>query len=262
MRLLFLGDVVGRPGRRALAAFLPRLMARESIQFVIANGENASGGEGIDPRSAEELYESGVDVVTTGNHVWQNRDIIPYMRETDRLLRPLNFARDVPGLGWTVQTARRSDVRVGVLNLIGRVFMPPAECPFRAGAEAVEELRRHTSVIVVDMHAEATSEKVGMGRFLDGKVSAVFGSHTHVQTADEGILPGGTAYLTDAGMCGPEDSVLGVKTEPVLQRFLTQMPARFDVATGTVIVQGGIVDVDEATGRASAIRRVRERVEM
>jgi len=262
MRLLFLGDVVGRPGRRALAAFLPRLMARESIQFVIANGENASGGKGIDPRSAEELYESGVDVVTTGNHVWQNRDIIPYMRETDRLLRPLNFARDVPGLGWTVQTARRSDVRVGVLNLIGRVFMPPAECPFRAGAEAVEELRRHTSVIVVDMHAEATSEKVGMGRFLDGKVSAVFGSHTHVQTADEGILPGGTAYLTDAGMCGPEDSVLGVKTEPVLQRFLTQMPARFDVATGTVIVQGGIVDVDEATGRASAIRRVRERVEV
>ena len=262
MRLLFLGDVVGRPGRRALAAFLPRLMARESIQFVIANGENASGGKGIDPRSAEELYESGVDVVTTGNHVWQNRDIIPYMRETDRLLRPLNFARDVPGLGWTVQPARRSDVRVGVLNLIGRVFMPPAECPFRAGAEAVEELRRHTSVIVVDMHAEATSEKVGMGRFLDGKVSAVFGSHTHVQTADEGILPGGTAYLTDAGMCGPEDSVLGVKTEPVLQRFLTQMPARFDVATGTVIVQGGIVDVDEATGRASAIRRVRERVEV
>ena len=262
MRLLFLGDVVGRPGRRALAAFLPRLMARESIQFVIANGENASGGKGIDPRSAEELYDSGVDVVTTGNHVWQNRDIIPYMRETDRLLRPLNFARDVPGLGWTVQPARRSDVRVGVLNLIGRVFMPPAECPFRAGAEAVEELRRHSSVIVVDMHAEATSEKVGMGRFLDGKVSAVFGSHTHVQTADEGILPGGTAYLTDAGMCGPEDSVLGVKTEPVLQRFLTQMPARFDVATGTVIVQGGIVDVDEATGRASAIRRVRERVEM
>ena len=262
MRLLFLGDVVGRPGRRALAAFLPRLMARESIQFVIANGENASGGKGIDPRSAEELYESGVDVVTTGNHVWQNRDIIPYMRETDRLLRPLNFARDVPGLGWTVQTARRSDVRVGVLNLIGRVFMPPAECPFRAGAEAVEELRRHSSVIVVDMHAEATSEKVGMGRFLDGKVSAVFGSHTHVQTADEGILPGGTAYLTDAGMCGPDASILGVKTEPVLQRFLTQMPARFDVATGTVIVQGGIVDVDEATGRASAIRRVRERVEM
>src|SRR5206468_1803031 len=175
MRLLFLGDVVGRPGRRALAAFLPRLMAREGIQFVIANGENASGGKGIDPRSAEELYDSGVDV---------------------------------------------------------------------------------------DMHAEATSEKVGMGRFLDGKVSAVFGSHTHVQTADEGILPGGTAYLTDAGMCGPEDSVLGVKTEPVLQRFLTQMPARFDVATGTVIVQGGIVDVDEATGRASAIRRVRERVEV
>src|SRR5882724_3894976 len=248
MRLLFLGGVVGRPGRRALAAFLPRLMARESIQFVIANGENASGGKGIDPRSAEELYESGVDVVTTGNHVWQNRDIIPYMRETDRLLRPLNFARDVPGLGWTVQTARRSDVRVGVLNLIGRVFMPPAECPFRAGAEAVEELRRHSSVIVVDMHAEATSEKVGMGRFLDGKVSAVFGSHTHVQTADDAILPGGTAHLSDAGMCGPEDSILGVRSDRVLERFVTQMPVRFEVASGPVVVQGAMVEVDEASG--------------
>jgi hypothetical protein len=262
MRLLFLGDVVGRPGRRALATLLPRLTAREGIQFVVANGENASGGKGIDPRSAEELREAGVDVITTGNHVWQSRDIVPYMRETDRLLRPLNFPRDVPGIGWTVQKAHRSDVRVGVLNLIGRVFMPPAECPFQAGAAAVEELGRHTKLIVVDMHAEATSEKVGMGRFLDGKVSVVVGSHTHVQTADEGILPGGTAYLTDAGMCGPEDSVLGIKTEPVLQRFLTQMPTRFDVATGPVLVQGAVVDVDEATGRASGIRRLRERVEV
>jgi 2',3'-cyclic-nucleotide 2'-phosphodiesterase len=262
MRVLFLGDVVGRPGRRALTTLLPRLAAREGIHFTIANGENAAGGKGIDPRSAEELRDAGVDVLTTGNHVWQNRDIIPYMRETDRLLRPLNFARDVPGIGWTVQNVRRSDVRVGVVNLIGRVFMQPAECPFQAGAAAVEELRRHTTVIVVDMHAEATSEKVGMGRFLDGKVSAVLGSHTHIQTADEAILPGGTAYLTDAGMCGPEDSVLGIKTEPVLQRFLTQMPTRFDLASGAVLVQGAIVDVDEATGRASAIRRLRERVEV
>src|SRR5882724_2088877 len=262
MRILFLGDVVGRPGRRGLTTLLPRLIAREAVGFVVANCENASGGKGVDPEAAEELYDAGADVLTSGNHIWQHRAIVPYMAEDRRLLRPLNFPRGVPGRGWTVHVSRRSGVPVGVVNLIGRVFMGAADCPFAAVDGAIGELRRETAVIVVDMHGEATSEKVAMGRFLDGRVSAVFGSHTHVQTADEGILPGGTAYLTDAGMCGPEDSVLGVKTEPVLQRFLTQMPARFDVATGTVIVQGGIVDVDEATGRASAIRRVRERVEM
>lgn len=262
MRLLFLGDVVGRPGRRAVAHVLPRLVASEDVHFVVVNCENASGGKGIDPRSAEELHGAGVDVLTSGNHVWQNRDIIAYMRENDRLLRPLNFPRGVPGIGWTVQPARRKGVAVGVLNLIGRVFMTPVDCPFRAGVEAVEELRRQTPVILVDMHAEATSEKVGMGRFLDGKVSAVVGSHTHVQTADETILSGGTAFLTDAGMCGPEESVLGVRTEQVLQRFLDQMPVRFEVASGPVLVQGALIDVDEVTGRASGIQRIRERVQV
>lgn len=262
MRLLFLGDVVGRPGRRAISQTLPRLRAREGVQFVVANCENASGGKGIDPRSAEELHAAGVDVLTSGNHVWQNRDIIAYMRESDRLLRPLNFPRDVPGIGWTVQPAKRSDVAVGVLNLIGRVFMAPADCPFYAAMEAVDELRKRTAIILVDMHAEATSEKVGMGRFLDGKVSAVVGSHTHVQTADEAVLPGGTAHLTDAGMCGPENSVLGVKTDQVLQRFLNQMPVRFEVATGPVLVQGALIDVDDDTGRATEIRRIRERVDV
>jgi metallophosphoesterase (TIGR00282 family) len=261
MRLLFLGDVVGRPGRRAINHLLPRLRAREGVQFVVANCENASGGKGIDPRSAEELRDAGVDVLTSGNHVWQNREIIAYMRENERLLRPLNFPRGVPGLGWTIQAARRSDAMVGVLNLIGRVFMAPADCPFQAAAEAVDEMRKRTAIILVDMHAEATSEKVGMGRFLDGKVSAVVGSHTHVQTADERVLPGGTAHLTDAGMCGPEESVLGVKTDQVLQRFLTQMPVRFEVAAGPVLVQGALIDVDEASGRATEIRRIRERVE-
>ncbi|TMB51955.1 MAG: TIGR00282 family metallophosphoesterase [Deltaproteobacteria bacterium] len=260
MRLLFLGDVVGRPGRRALAALVPRLAAQEDIEFVIANCENASGGKGVDPRSADELHEAGADVLTSGNHVWQNREIVPYMRESGRLLRPLNFPPGVPGVGWTVQKARRSEARVAVLNLIGRVFMAPVDCPFRAADEALADIRREASIVFVDMHAEATSEKVAMGRFLDGRVSAVVGSHTHIQTADETVLPGGSAYLTDAGMCGPEDSVLGVRTDRVVERFLTQMPTRFEVAAGAVLVQGAVIDIDGETGRARSIRRVRERV--
>ncbi len=260
MRLLFLGDVVGRPGRRALETLLPRLVAREDVHFVVANGENASGGKGIDPEGAEELLDAGVDVLTSGNHIWQHAAIVNYLRESRRLLRPLNAAPGVPGVGAGVHAAKKSGTRVGVLNLIGRVFMGPAECPFRAAERAVEELRRETPVVLVDMHGEATSEKVAMGRFLDGKVSAVIGSHTHVQTADDSILPGGTAYLTDAGMCGPESSVLGVKTEQVVRRFLTQMPTRFEVASGAVLVQGALIDVDERSGRATAIRRVQERV--
>jgi metallophosphoesterase (TIGR00282 family) len=258
--LLFLGDVVGRPGRRAVGRVLPRLIERERVQFVVANCENASGGKGIDPDAAEELYDAGADVLTSGNHVWQHSSIIGYMRENRRLLRPANFPRDVPGIGWTVHRAGRADVAVGVVNVIGRVFMGPADCPFRAAEAAVEAVRAETPVIVVDMHAEATSEKVGMGRFLDGKASAVIGSHTHVQTADDTVLPGGTAYLTDAGMCGPEDSVLGMRTDQVLRRFVTQMPTRFEVASGPILVQGALVDVDPTTGLATGIRRIRERV--
>jgi metallophosphoesterase (TIGR00282 family) len=260
MRLLFLGDVVGRPGRRALASLLPRMRRESEVDFVIANGENASNGKGINPRGAEELRDAGVDVLTSGNHIWQSRDIVPYLRENQRLLRPLNFAPDVPGVGWTVRPARRTGTPVAVINLIGRTFMPPAGCPFWAVEEILPAVRRETPVIFVDMHGEATSEKVGMGRFLDGKVSAVVGSHTHVQTADESVLPGGTAYLTDAGMCGPENSVLGIRTDQVLYRFRSQMPVRFEVASGPVLVQGAVIDVDEATGRATAISRVRERV--
>ncbi len=260
MWVLFLGDVVGRPGRRALAKWLPRFVAQEGIDFVVANCENASGGKGVDPRSADELHAAGVDVLTTGNHVWQSRDIIPYMREHGALLRPCNFPAGVPGIGWTVRKARRSQVAVGVLNVIGRVFMGPADCPFAGARAALSELAREARVIIVDMHAEATSEKVGMGRFLDGQVSVVIGSHTHVQTADETVLPGGTAYLTDAGMCGPEDSVLGVKTAQVLERFLTQMPVRFEVANGPVLIQGMMAQIDPETGKATAVRRIRERV--
>jgi metallophosphoesterase (TIGR00282 family) len=261
MTILFLGDVVGRPGRRAVARVVPRLCREAHVDFVVANCENAAGGKGVDPESAEELYDAGVDVLTSGNHVWQNRAIVPYLEDSTRLLRPLNFPAGVPGCGFTIRTPRQGTVRVAVINLIGRVFMQPVDCPFRAAEAAVERLRAEAALIVVDMHAEATSEKVAMGRFLDGRVAAVLGSHTHIQTADEAVLPGGTAYLTDAGMCGPEDSVLGVKSDAVIRRFLTQMPTRFDVAGGPVLVQGALVDADEGTGRARAIRRVRERVE-
>jgi metallophosphoesterase (TIGR00282 family) len=258
MRLLFLGDVVGRPGRRAVAAVLRRLVPAEDIDFVVANVENASQGKGVTPAAAEELRDAGVDVLTSGNHIWQYREIVPYLEENERLLRPLNFAPGVPGRGWTVRETR-AGVPVGVVNLIGRVFMGPAECPFRAAEAVLPAVRQAAQVVLVDMHAEATSEKVAMGRFLDGRVSAVVGSHTHVQTADEEIMPGGTARITDAGMCGPADSVLGVRSETVVQRFRDQLPARFEVASGPVVVQGVLVDVD-AGGRATRIRRVQERV--
>jgi hypothetical protein len=259
MRVAFFGDVVGRPGRRAVAIVLRQLRREEPIDFVVANGENAAGGKGIDPGSAEELQDAGVDVITTGNHVWQVREIVPYLRENGRVLRPLNFAPGTPGNGWAVRTTR--DGRpVAVVNLIGRVFMGPADCPFRAIDAVLPDVRATTPIVIVDMHGEATSEKVGMGRYLAGRVSAVIGSHTHVQTADERVLDGGTAVLTDAGMCGPEDSILGVRTDRVLERFLSQMPVRFEVASGPVVVQGALVDVDPETGRATAIRRFRERV--
>jgi metallophosphoesterase (TIGR00282 family) len=261
MRILFLGDIVGRPGRRMVTQMLPHLIAAERVDFVVANCENASGGKGIDPQSAEDLQDAGVDVLTSGNHVWQDPAIVAYIRENERLVRPLNFPKGVPGRGWSVRRTRKGQTPIGVLNLIGRVFMNPADCPFQAAAEVIEEMRAQTKVIVVDMHGEATSEKVGMGRFLDGRVSAVLGSHTHVQTADEAIFPGGTAYLTDAGMCGPEESILGIRCDLVLRRFLTQMPVRFEVATGPAILQGALVDVDEATGHATAIRRLQQRVE-
>jgi metallophosphoesterase (TIGR00282 family) len=259
MRLVFFGDVVGRPGRRALAIVLRELRRRGDVDFVVANAENTAGGKGIDPGSAEELQDAGVDVLTTGNHVWQVREIVPYLRESGRVLRPLNFAPGVPGVGWSVRAAR-DGTPVGVVNLIGRVFMGPADCPFRTIDGILDRIKQEAAVVFVDMHAEATSEKVGMGRFLDGRVSAVIGSHTHVQTADERILPGGTAVLTDAGMCGPEDSILGVRADRVLERFLNQMPVRFEVAAGPVIVQGAVIDVDAATGRAREIVRLQERV--
>lgn len=260
IRVLFFGDVVGRPGRAALERHLREIPSADVPDLVIANAENASGGRGLDPDTAEALRDAGVDVLTTGNHVWQHREIATYLAETTRVLRPANYPPACPGVGWTVVTARRGGVQIAVVNLIGRVFMGGADCPFRSVEAILGELAGRARVVVVDMHAEATSEKCAMGRFLDGRVSAVIGTHTHVQTADEEILPGGTAYLTDVGMCGPADSVLGVRSDRVIERFLTQMPNRFDLAGGPVLVQGAMVEVDPAAGRAVGIHRVRQRM--
>ncbi|MCC6850315.1 MAG: TIGR00282 family metallophosphoesterase [Deltaproteobacteria bacterium] len=260
MRLAFFGDIVGKPGRRAVGRILPALRSAEGIDFVVGNAENAAGGVGVDPGSARELFAAGFNVLTSGNHVWAKRQIVEYIADSDVLLRPANFAPGVPGWGYTVKAGPGGE-SVAVVNLIGRVFMGAYECPFRAADAALAAVRDRARVVVVDMHAEATSEKVAMGWYLDGRASAVVGSHTHVQTADERILPGGTAYVTDVGMCGPMDSVIGVNREQALRRFLTQMPTRFEVADGRVLVQGVIVDVDGASGTAIAIRRIREVVE-
>jgi len=257
VKILFLGDVVGRGARRILRRELRRLRAEHGVDFVVANGENASGGRGIDPDALEEMLDAGIDVITSGNHIWRHRRLLPHLDREQRLLRPFNFADGSPGHGWTVvETA--GGVRVGILNLIGRVFMGSYDCPFRAADRALEGAGREAQVILVDMHAEATSEKVGMGWYLDGRVAAVVGTHTHVQTADERVLPDGTAHLTDLGMCGPMDSIIGMRRREVIERFLTQRPARFEVAKGPVLLQGAFIEVDPDAGRAVSIRRLRE----
>lgn len=254
-RILFLGDVVGEPGRKAVAALLPVVKEELAIDFIVVNGENAAGGRGITPKIAVSLMRAGAAVITTGDHIWDQKEIIPYMMQEPRLLRPVNYPAGAPGGGWIVLESKKC--KVAVVNLQGRVFMQPVlDNPFPAVAELVETIRRDTPVIFVDFHAEATSEKVAMGWHLDGKVSAVVGTHTHVPTADERVLPGGTAYLSDAGMCGPVDSVIGSQIEPVLERFQTMMPTRFGVGRGTVRVNGALVTIDPTNGKARAIERV------
>ncbi len=259
MKVLFLGDVVGKPGRQAVQRLVPRLVARHGADLVVANAENSASGVGVTPDTADELLAAEVDLLTSGNHVWSKREIGPYLdRPGCRLLRPANYPRGAPGRGHGV--ARTPDGRrLGVVNLEGRVFMKTLDDPFQAALVEIEALRRDGCVaILVDMHCEATSEKAAMGWFLDGKVSAVIGTHTHVQTADARILPGGTAYLTDAGMCGPWDSVIGVKKELAVERFLTQRPVGFEPARREVWLQGALVEIDDETGRALAIERVQE----
>ncbi len=256
MRILFIGDVVGRPGRQAVREYLRRIKSDQSYDLVIANGENAAGGIGLTPQVANELLDAGVNVLTTGNHVWARRELSDHLQQDDRVLRPLNFPEGAPGAGVTLVTARNGRL-VGVINLMGRVFMEPIlDCPFRAAAAEAGRLRERTPVVLVDFHAEATSEKQAMGWWLDGRVTAVLGTHTHVQTADERVLPGGTAYITDVGMTGPVDSVIGFDRERILRRFTTQLPAAFQVAGGPVAVAAVELEVDPETGAALSIRRL------
>jgi hypothetical protein len=254
LRLLFLGDIIGEPGRRAVAEMLPQLKEERAIDFVVLNGENAAAGRGITPKMCVELLRAGAAVITTGDHVWDQREILPHLESEPRLLRPINYPPATPGNGSIVLDCARG--KVAVINVQGRTFMqPPLENPFLAMQAEVERLRQETPVIFVDVHAETTSEKIALGRFLDGKVSAVIGTHTHTQTADEQIFPGGTAFLCDAGMCGPVESCLGREISPVLERFLTGRPALFPVAKGPVKLQGALIDIDETTGRALRIER-------
>jgi 2',3'-cyclic-nucleotide 2'-phosphodiesterase len=255
MNVLMVGDVYGEPGRAALGKLLPRLRQEHQLDVVIANVENAAGGFGITPTLARWFLDQGVDVMTSGNHIWDKREIVEFIGKENLLLRPANFPAGTPGAGWI--TVKVGPHRIGVLNLMGRVFMLPIDCPFRKADEVVGELAKDTRVILVDMHAEATSEVLAMGWYLDGRVSAVVGTHRHVQTADERVLPGGTAYITDLGLTGPTDGVIGVSREQIIQRFLTQMPIRFETAKGPVQLQGVVIALDPETGRASDIRRLR-----
>ena len=226
------------------------------IEFTVANGENAAGGMGITPAIAIEILDQGVDVLTSGNHIWAKKEIVPFLDEELRILRPANYPPKVPGRGSGIFHSRNGQ-KLGVLNLEGRVFMKHLDCPFRVGEKEVELLREETNIILVDFHAEATSEKMAMGWFLDGKVSAVLGTHTHVQTSDERILSEGTAYITDVGMTGPLDSVIGIRKEIALERLLTQIPWKFDVAKEEIELQGVVIDVDSKTGKAEDIKRIR-----
>ena len=255
MKILFVADVFGAPGRRALEEHLPRLRAELGADVCIVNGENAADGRGLTPKSAERLRSAGADVITLGNHTWARRELVPYLEETERVLRPANLSRHAPGRSLAVVPAA-DGTPVAVLNLLGWLFLEPAQGPFEVVDDLVDEARRHTGVVVVDFHAEATSEKVALARWLDGRVTAVLGTHTHVQTADARVQPGGTAALTDAGMTGPHDSVIGVEADIAIRRLRTGMPARFEPAHGGVRIEGALVECD-ASGRATACEALR-----
>jgi metallophosphoesterase (TIGR00282 family) len=264
MKILFIGDVVGKPGRAAVREIVPQLRRKHSLDFVVVNGENSAGGAGIIPDGVAELKKSEVDAITSGDHVWDKSEIMQVIDHEPALVRPLNFPSGTPGQGVTIikprpdEDSKEARPPLAVVNLMGRVFMRAnLDCPFRAIEAELERIRKITKLILVDMHAEATSEKIAMGRFLDGRVTVVVGTHTHVATADEQIFPKGTAYITDVGMCGPHDSILGREAEPVIKRFISQLPQKFAVATGNVILNGVIIEANGETGRAASIERVR-----
>lgn len=255
MKLFFIADIVGDPGRTAVWDLLPGIREEFDIDLCIGNGENAAGGLGITPKIAVSLRECGIDVITSGNHIWNKREILPFLGEEVYVLRPMNYPEGAPGSGYGIFTTRKQEP-VGIINLQGRVFMQPIDCPFKAAEKAVTELKKHTNTIFVDIHAEATSEKRALGWFLDGKVSAVIGTHTHVQTGDEDILPQGTAYLTDAGMTGSFDSVIGMEKSIIIKKFLSQLPIRFSPGRNDPRINGVVVDIDINTGKALSITRV------
>lgn len=260
MKILFVGDVVGRTGRNALSIRLGRLVDRHEVDLVVVNGENAAAGFGLTLDIVREFFDLGVDVITSGNHIWDKKEIFEHLDREPRLLRPANYPPGLPGRGSGVYETS-AGIPVGIINLEGRVFMNNLECPFRCADALIDDLRRQTPIILVDFHAEATSEKVAMGHYLDGRVSAVVGTHTHVQTADEQILSGGTAYLTDAGMTGSLDAVIGIRKELAIERFLTQLPVRFEVAKKDPVLCGVLFTIDEDTGRAQAVQRIFEKIE-
>src|SRR5438067_7631293 len=257
LTVLFLGDIVGEPGRSAVIARLPELKAKCDLDFIVVNGENAAGGRGITGIITIDHLRAGVSVITTGDHIWDQKEILSFIDTEPRLLRPVNYPEGAPGSGSIVLETAKG--KIGVLNVQARTFMQPIlENPFRASEAAVIKMREETRNIIVDVHGETTSERIAMGRFLDGKVSAVIGTHTHVQTADEQIFPGGTAFMCDAGMCGPMNSILGRAIDPILNRFISNLPASFPVAGGEVRLRGALLEIDETTGRAVRITRVDE----
>jgi hypothetical protein len=255
IRILFIGDIVGKPGRLAVRTLLPRLVGSEEIDFVIANAENGAGVAGLTPKVADELMENGVDVLTSGNHIWRKKEIEPYLEESSRVLRPANYPAGVVGKGHTILNTA-GGTAVGVINLEGRVFMSPLESPFRVGDELISRLSEKTKIIVVDFHAEATSEKQALGWYFDGRVSAVVGTHTHVQTADEQIRASGTAYITDVGMTGATDSIIGIRKEEAIAQLITQTPQKFTAAKGGLQLQAVLIDVSPESGRTESIARI------
>lgn len=261
MRILFLGDIVGRPGRKAVCNRLPQLRSEYCLDLVLANAENASGGIGLNRKNAMQLHRAGLEVLTSGNHIWRYKEILPFLEETDWLLRPANYPPRVPGRGYTVLES--DGTRVAVLNMQGRVFMEPLDCPFRAADAVLQEMQeQNPDVILVDFHAEATSEKQALRHYLEGRVTALLGTHTHVQTGDACVGDKGTAYITDLGMCGPRDSVIGMDPDPVVQGFKMQTPQRWSVAGGETVLDGALLDIDTQSGRCEAITAWREEQEV
>ncbi len=256
MKILFIGDIVGKSGRKAVAKLIPEIKKKHQLELVIANAENAAGGFGLTPNICDELLDCDVDILTSGNHIWKHKEIIDYIENEKYLLRPANYPEGTPGHGSSV-IRTGNGYKIGIINLLGRIFMDNLDCPFRTAEAEINKLDKEVKIIIVDFHAEATSEKAALGWFLDGKVSAVIGTHTHVQTSDEKILPKKTAFITDAGMTGSTHSVIGIKKEIAIQKFLTLMPQKFEMAKKGTQLQGVIVHIDEIDGKGNKIERVR-----